>query len=80
MLSKARRRLNRQSRRVRLVEMGEHFVGLAVEGPVSGHDIERCSSRSTLLPTGKEGGVHNVHTRGFGSGRTGSGLGRIGDV
>jgi hypothetical protein len=25
-------------------------------------------------------GVHNVHTRGFGSGRTGAGLARIGDV
>ena len=26
---------------------------------------------------GKKEGVHNVHTLGFGSGRTGAGLGRI---
>jgi hypothetical protein len=30
--------------------------------------------------TGQKGGVHNVHTLGFGSGRTGAGLGRIADV
>ena len=29
---------------------------------------------------GKMGGVHNVHTLGFGSGRTGAGLGRIAKV
>ena len=29
---------------------------------------------------GKKEGVHNVHTLGFGPGRTGAGLGRIGDV
>ena len=32
---------------------------------------------SVLLPQGSKGGVHNVHTLGFGSGRTGAGLGRI---
>jgi hypothetical protein len=29
---------------------------------------------------GPKEGVHNVHTLGFGSGRTGGGLGRIADV
>ena len=29
---------------------------------------------------GKNEGVHNVHTLGFGSGRTGAGLGRIAEV
>ena len=29
---------------------------------------------------GKNECVHNVHTPGFGSGRTGAGLGRVGDV
>ena len=29
---------------------------------------------------GKKEGVHNVHTLGFGSGRTGAGLGRIAEV
>ena len=29
---------------------------------------------------GKNEGVHNVHTLGFGSGRTGGGLGRIAEV
>jgi hypothetical protein len=28
----------------------------------------------------EKGGVHNVHTLGFGLGRTGTGLARIGDV
>ena len=40
-------------------------------------------SRQTPGPgnrMGKNEGVHNVHTLGFGSGRTGAGLGRIGDV
>ena len=35
---------------------------------------------SVLLPQGSKGGVHKVHTLGFGSGRTGAGLGRIAEV
>ena len=59
-------------------------------GPVP----ETCSSyRSEIAPRpggrlgspvgalwAKKGGVHNVHTLGFGLGRTGAGLGRIRDV
>ncbi len=33
-----------------------------------------------LFPQGKKEGVHNVHTLGFGLGRTGGGLGRIAEV
>ena len=49
-------------------------------------EAENAGSRATaevsspalvLLPQGSKEGVHNVHTLGFGSGRTGAGLARI---
>ena len=40
----------------------------------------RSSSLVGCAEVGKSEGVHNVHTLGFGSGRTGAGLGRIGEV
>ena len=40
----------------------------------------RFGSPAGGAEAGKKEGVHNVHTLGFGSGRTGVGLGRIGDV
>ena len=51
---------------------------LSGAGPVP----EACSSyRSEIgVEVGKKEGVHNVHTLGFGSGGTGCGLARIGDV
>ena len=58
-----------------------------------GCPVVRCLSGATPVPeacssywneigaeAGKKVGVHNVHTLGFGSGRTGAGLGRIVDV
>jgi hypothetical protein len=41
---------------------------------------ERGSSNSVLLKIGQKEGVHNVHTLGFGLGRTGTGFGRIAEV
>jgi hypothetical protein len=40
----------------------------------------RLSSPVEVDEVRKKEGVHNVHTLGFGSGRTGGGLGRIADV
>ena len=40
----------------------------------------RFSSLVGGAEVGKKEGVHNVHTLGFGSGRTGAGLGRIAEV
>jgi len=41
---------------------------------------DRSSSQAGGREVGKKEGVHNVHTLGFGSGRTGAGLGRIEEV
>jgi hypothetical protein len=40
----------------------------------------RLSNPVEVAEVRKEEGVHNVHTLGFGSGRTGGGLGRIAEV
>ena len=60
-----------QSRRTRDLEAGN--AG-------SRATAEASPPASVLLPQGRKGGVHNVHTLGFGSGRTGAGLDRTAEV
>ena len=56
------------------------FSVLELEQREPNDDCEHALAYSAPLRQGKKEGVHNVHTLGFGSGRTGGGLGRIAEV
>ena len=55
-------------------------LSISAPGALSGVAYPAISGVFVLSPQGKEEGVHNVHTLGFGSGRTGAGLGRVADI